>query len=225
MGICQQISDDLAYELSQSPMGTSCDFLLDPCITSFYQNDPQQFFNFSTEQQDTAIKPEDIGDPQPWESFSSVCFSIIFSATKHMNIVADLLSPHLPSPQTSKSGTGETLEPVAPSPVRRSSSTAQSVSKKPRRNRGRSGSSGGPTGISREKNRIAASKCRRKKKDEEHILEGRRRMLYAQNSILINSATSLRAEVLSLIHEILRHGTCDFQPINSYIATAATRVG
>ncbi|KAK8869193.1 bzip transcription factor [Apiospora arundinis] len=197
MGICQQISDDLAYELSQSPMGTSCDFLLDPCITSFYQNDPQQFFNFSTEQQDTAIKPEDIGDPQPWESFSS----------------------------TSKSGTGETLEPVAPSPVRRSSSTAQSVSKKPRRNRGRSGSSGGPTGISREKNRIAASKCRRKKKDEEHILEGRRRMLYAQNSILINSATSLRAEVLSLKHEILRHGTCDFQPINSYIATAATRVG
>ncbi|KAK7990374.1 hypothetical protein PG990_014654 [Apiospora arundinis] len=197
MGICQQISDDLSYELPQSPMGTNCDFLLDPCITSFYQQDPQQFFNLSTEQQDTAIKLEDIGDPQPWESFSS----------------------------TSESGIGETLEPVAPSPVRRSSSSLQSASKKPRQDRGRSGSSGGPTGISREKNRIAASKCRRKKKDEEHVLEGRRRMLHVQNTILVDSATSLRAELLSLKHEILRHGTCDFQPINSYIATAAARVG
>lgn len=50
-------------------------------------------------------------------------------------------------------------------------------------------------------------------------------MLQVQNAILVDSATSLRAEVLSLKHEILRHGTCDFQPINSYIATAAARVG
>ncbi|KAK8013456.1 hypothetical protein PG991_009049 [Apiospora marii] len=178
-------------------MGTSCDFLLDPCIASSYQYNPQQFLNLSTEQQDIVIKLEDIGHPQSWES----------------------------GPSISESGISETLEPVASSPTGRPSSTAHSASKKPRRARGQSGSSGGSTNISREKNRIAASKCRRKKKDEEHVLEERRRMLHIQNAILVESVASLRAEVLSLKHEVLRHGTCDFQPINSYIATAAARVG
>ncbi|KAK8020081.1 hypothetical protein PG990_005219 [Apiospora arundinis] len=198
MDFYQHISDHhLAYELPQSPMGTSCGAFLDPCITTPYQHDSQHFFDLSTEQQqDTVIKLEDIGQPQPWESFSS----------------------------TSESGTSENLEPIAPTPVRRESTT-QSAGKKPRRDRGRSGSSGGSTDLSREKNRVAASKCRRKKKDEERVLEDRRRMLQVQNAILVDSATSLRAEVLSLKHEILRHGTCDFQPINSYIATAAARVG
>ncbi|KAK7924352.1 hypothetical protein PG985_006406 [Apiospora marii] len=196
MEFCQQPADHhMAYELPQSPMGTSCDPFLDPCITAAYQHDPQHFFDLSTESHDTMIKLEDIGQPQPWESFSS----------------------------TSESGVSETLEPIAPSPVRRES-TSQPA-KKPRRDRARSGSSGGSTDLSREKNRIAASKCRRKKKDEERVLEDRRRMLQVQNAILVDSATSLRAEVLSLKHEILRHGTCDFQPINSYIATAAARVG
>ncbi|KAK7937549.1 uncharacterized protein PG986_014417 [Apiospora aurea] len=100
-----------------------------------------------------------------------------------------------------------------------------SASKKTQQDKGRSGSSGGSTDISREKNRIAASKCRRKKKDKENVLGERRRILHIQNAILMESAVSLRAEALSLKHEILRHGTCNFQPINSYIATAAARVG
>ncbi|KAK8088391.1 hypothetical protein PG997_003352 [Apiospora hydei] len=204
MEFCPHPSDHhMAYEIPQSPMGTSCDPFLDPCITNAYQHDPQHFFDLSADHQDAMIKLEDIGQPQPWESFSS----------------------------TSESGVSEMMEPMAPTPSRRESAATQpsaaaaAAAKKPRRDRARSGSSGGSTDLSREKNRIAASKCRRKKKDEERILEDRRRMLQVQNAILVDSATSLRAEVLQLKHEILRHGTCDFQPINSYIATAAARVG
>ncbi|KAI1873144.1 uncharacterized protein JN550_003397 [Neoarthrinium moseri] len=78
--------------------------------------------------------------------------------------------------------------------------------------------------VSREKNRIAASKCRRKKKVEEHQLEERRRMLAVQNSILSDSAAALRMEVLQLKNEVLRHGTCDFPPIQKYIETSAARL-
>ncbi|KAK8050221.1 hypothetical protein PG994_011951 [Apiospora phragmitis] len=198
MEFCPQPSDHhLAYELPQSPMGTSCDPFLDPCITAAYQNDPQHFFDLPPDNQDSMIKLEDIGRTQPWESFSS----------------------------NSESGVSEVLEPMASTTSRRESTTSTRSVKKPRRDRTRSGSSGGSTDLSREKNRIAASKCRRKKKDEERVLEDRQRMLQVQNAILVDSATSLRAEVLQLKHEILRHGTCDFQPINSYIATAAARVG
>ncbi|KAI0137093.1 hypothetical protein BJ170DRAFT_43695 [Xylariales sp. AK1849] len=81
-----------------------------------------------------------------------------------------------------------------------------------------------PSEIGREKNRIAASKCRRKKKNEEAQLEERRRALQVQNAILSDLATALRNEVLMLKNEILRHGTCDFPPIQSYIETAASRI-
>ncbi|KAK8118370.1 uncharacterized protein PG998_002996 [Apiospora kogelbergensis] len=74
------------------------------------------------------------------------------------------------------------------------------------------------------KNRIATSNCRRKK-DEERVLDGYRRILQAQYSILIDSTASLRAEILALKHEVLRHGNCDFQPINTHIAMVAVRVG
>ncbi|KAK8013751.1 Basic leucine zipper (bZIP) transcription factor atfB [Apiospora marii] len=119
---------------------------------------------------------------------------------------------------------GETIDPVALSSAQRLSPTVHSAKKEHLRARGRSGSSGRSTDISREKNCVAASKCRRKKKNEEHALEERRRMLHTQNAILVDSVASLRAEVLSLKHEILRHGACDFQPINSYISIAAARV-
>ncbi|KAK8055102.1 hypothetical protein PG993_000329 [Apiospora rasikravindrae] len=182
MEFCPHPSDHhLAYEIPQSPMGTNCDPFLDPCITSAYQHDPQHFFDLSTDQQDTVIKLEDIGQPQPWDSFSS--------------------------PRNRPAA-------AAPPPPRSPGATERGRARR-----------GGSTDLSREKNRIAASKCRRKKKDEERVLEDRRRMLQVQNTILVDSAMSLRAEVLQLKHEILRHGTCDFQPINSYIATAAARVG
>ena len=42
--------------------------------------------------------------------------------------------------------------------------------------------------------------------------------------LLVDSAAALRSEVLSLKHDILSHGACDFPPIQSYIASAASRI-
>ncbi|ORY66054.1 uncharacterized protein BCR38DRAFT_429121 [Pseudomassariella vexata] len=78
-----------------------------------------------------------------------------------------------------------------------------------------------PGSTSREKNRIAATKCRQKKKKEERKLEEKRRFLEAQNVMLSNSAAALRYEVLQLKHEVLKHGTCGFPPIETYIESSA----
>lgn len=77
---------------------------------------------------------------------------------------------------------------------------------------------------SKEKNRIAASKCRKKKKVEETQLEERRRSLQTENTMLQESAAALRNEVLFLKNEVLRHGTCDFAPIQNYIVSAAAQL-
>lgn len=129
-------------------------------------------------------------------------------------------------PSTTVSGaTPEYLDPEivckGSAPV---ASEARVVEKPPSKVKRRT-SSFTATDIGREKNRLAASKCRRKKKVEERQLEERRRMLQIQNTILQDSAEALRSEVLMLKHEILRHGSCNFPPINSYIAGAAARVG
>ncbi|KAH8196429.1 hypothetical protein TruAng_009416 [Truncatella angustata] len=100
-------------------------------------------------------------------------------------------------------------------------------SAKSRRNNSASTDSSGmgpSTDLSREKNRIAASKCRRKKKVEEQQLEERRRMLQVQHAILQDSAAQLRNEVLHLKNEILKHGTCDYPPIQNYIKQAASQL-
>ncbi|KAH6646821.1 hypothetical protein BKA67DRAFT_695339 [Truncatella angustata] len=75
--------------------------------------------------------------------------------------------------------------------------------------------------LSKEKNRIAASKCRRKKVAE-HQLEEEWGILKAQNNILKAFTGQLQDEVLYLKDEVLKHGTCDFLPIQSYIKQAAT---
>ena len=61
------------------------------------------------------------------------------------------------------------------------------------------------------------------KKREERKLEEQRRLLQAQSNILQNSAESLRTEVLALKHEMLRHASCRFPPIDSYIVGAAAK--
>lgn len=102
MEFCQQPADHhMAYELPQSPMGTTCDPFLDPCITATYQHDPQHFFDLSTEPHETMIKLEDIGQPQPWESFSSVS-SYLLSCATYLEIEprADLFSHRLQNPES-----------------------------------------------------------------------------------------------------------------------------
>lgn len=69
-----------------------------------------------------------------------------------------------------------------------------------------------------ERNRIAASKCRRKKKEWTANLEQRARELQASKTSLGMLVTSLREELLYLKGEALKHTTCDCNNIREYLA-------
>ncbi|KAI1506221.1 hypothetical protein F5X99DRAFT_127404 [Biscogniauxia marginata] len=76
-----------------------------------------------------------------------------------------------------------------------------------------------------EKSRLAANKCRQKKKKENANLEAQSRLLEDQQIKLKAAADVLQSEVLILKNEILKHGLCsDCEPIQRYIAESANRL-
>jgi hypothetical protein len=83
---------------------------------------------------------------------------------------------------------------------------------------------GDPTKLcqrNREKNRLAASKCREKSKKFIDDLRVRERELTVQRAKLTADAARLKEEVLELKHEILRHGNCNCDFIQNYLTSAA----
>ncbi|KAI2615775.1 hypothetical protein GGS26DRAFT_597116 [Hypomontagnella submonticulosa] len=76
----------------------------------------------------------------------------------------------------------------------------------------------------RERNRVAAHKCRQKAKHSLSELQAREVELSAQNRMLQDHAVSLRDEILDLKNEILRHSSCDSDIIQNYIVRAARDV-
>ncbi|KAI1209034.1 uncharacterized protein F4807DRAFT_108322 [Annulohypoxylon truncatum] len=76
----------------------------------------------------------------------------------------------------------------------------------------------------RERNRVAAHKCRQKAKQSMTDLQARERELSRQNRMLQEHAGSLRDEILDLKNEILRHSECNSDIIQNYIARAARDV-
>lgn len=76
----------------------------------------------------------------------------------------------------------------------------------------------------RERNRVAAHKCRQKAKQSMSDLQTRERELSQQNRLLQEHAGSLRDEILDLKNEILRHSDCNSDIIQNYIAKAAREV-
>ncbi|KAI0486331.1 hypothetical protein F4859DRAFT_511325 [Xylaria cf. heliscus] len=75
----------------------------------------------------------------------------------------------------------------------------------------------------RERNRVAARKCRQKAKRNVAGLQQRERELSQQNKVLHDYVSSLREEILDLKTEILRHSDCNSGIIQNYIANAARR--
>ncbi|RYC55121.1 hypothetical protein CHU98_g11088 [Xylaria longipes] len=75
----------------------------------------------------------------------------------------------------------------------------------------------------RERNRVAARKCRQKAKRSVAGLQQRERELSQQHRALNNYVSSLREEILDLKTEILRHSDCNSGIIQSYIVDAARR--
>lgn len=72
-----------------------------------------------------------------------------------------------------------------------------------------------------ERNRVAASKCRQKKKEWTSNLEQKARELQASKTSLALLVSSLREELLYLKGEALRHTTCDCNSVREYLARNA----
>ena len=73
-----------------------------------------------------------------------------------------------------------------------------------------------------ERNRVAASKCRQKKKEWTQNLENRARELQKNNNQLRMVVDSCRQEILFLKGEILKHSQCECESIQSFIKSGAT---
>ncbi|KAI1381122.1 hypothetical protein F4677DRAFT_402205 [Hypoxylon crocopeplum] len=74
------------------------------------------------------------------------------------------------------------------------------------------------------KNRVAASKCREKKKRESANLQAREKVLAAERDALKSIVDALRMEVLELKNEVLSHGMCDSSVIQRYINETARQI-
>ncbi len=72
-----------------------------------------------------------------------------------------------------------------------------------------------------ERNRVAASKCRQKKKEWTSNLESRARDLQKNNSSLRLMLGSLKDEILFLKGELLKHTSCGCEQIQSYLKQRA----
>ena len=75
-----------------------------------------------------------------------------------------------------------------------------------------------------ERNRVAASKCRQKKKAWVQDLEAEAREAQAMSKQLRACVGALKGEVLQLKNELLKHNTCDCTPIRQYLSNEAVRV-
>ncbi|CAF9938062.1 MAG: hypothetical protein ALECFALPRED_007494 [Alectoria fallacina] len=72
-----------------------------------------------------------------------------------------------------------------------------------------------------ERNRVAASKCRQKKKEWTQNLENRARELQKNNNQLRMVVESCRQEVVFLKGELLKHSQCECEPIQTFIKSGA----
>lgn len=72
-----------------------------------------------------------------------------------------------------------------------------------------------------EKNRVAANKCRQRKKEYTIGLTAKASDLCSRNTALKAEMTELREQVLNLKNEVLRHARCGSWAIDRYVARSA----
>ncbi|KIL90034.1 hypothetical protein FAVG1_06772 [Fusarium avenaceum] len=72
-----------------------------------------------------------------------------------------------------------------------------------------------------EQNRLAAAKCRDRKRDLANVLNNEMEVLKDRHDQLSSYYNQLRSEVVRLKTEVLRHGDCDCDFIQRYILAAA----
>jgi hypothetical protein len=145
-----------------------------------------------------------------------------------------------PSPKrqrTSRASANQNSAPSLPLPPQQDCADADANPQPPKRKRGRPKSQpqmvqaytadGYPFQVSSarqthlEKNRVAAHKCRQRKKEYINSLEDRAREFSAKNKMLKENVAVLREEVLSLKNEVLHHAGCGFWAVDEYLARCA----
>ncbi|KAL7623093.1 hypothetical protein AAE478_006772 [Parahypoxylon ruwenzoriense] len=75
----------------------------------------------------------------------------------------------------------------------------------------------------RERNRLAASKCRKKQKLANNELQERARIMGEQHDYLMAHKASLESEMINLKNELLLHGSCGCEPITHYLMQSAKK--
>lgn len=75
-----------------------------------------------------------------------------------------------------------------------------------------------------ERNRLAASKCRQKKKEHTQQLEARYKEQSDKKEQLMMEISRLRSEILGLKNEVLRHAQCGDEPIKLHLAQMVKKI-
>lgn len=75
-----------------------------------------------------------------------------------------------------------------------------------------------------ERNRLAASKCRQKKKEHTQQLETRYKEQSDKKEQLVAEIARLRSEILGLKNEVLRHAQCGDEPIKLHLAQMVKKI-
>ncbi|EAW13150.1 bZIP transcription factor atfB [Aspergillus clavatus NRRL 1] len=75
-----------------------------------------------------------------------------------------------------------------------------------------------------ERNRLAASKCRQKKKEHTQLLESRYKEQSDKKEQLVSEIARLRSEILGLKNEVLKHAQCGDEPIKLHLAQMVKKI-
>ncbi|KAL4802100.1 hypothetical protein BDV18DRAFT_147513 [Aspergillus unguis] len=76
----------------------------------------------------------------------------------------------------------------------------------------------------RARNRLAASKCRQKKKEQNNQLESRYEQERIRNEELTRMVTSLRGDIVAFKTQLLAHSECRHEPVQAYIRGMANNI-
>lgn len=117
---------------------------------------------------------------------------------------------------------------------RSTSDSSESSATKRRKVREHKQSSSGPEDESKqdrakrekflERNRLAASKCRQKKKEHTMMLETRYKEQSQKKEELVAEIARLRSEILGLKNEVLKHAQCGDEPIKLHLAQMVKKI-
>jgi hypothetical protein len=75
-----------------------------------------------------------------------------------------------------------------------------------------------------ERNRLAASKCRQKKKEHTMLLESRYREQSDRKEEFVAEIARLKSEILGLKNEVLKHAQCGDEPIKLHLAQMVKKI-